>query len=132
MKSANVCLPGAGENLQITPNGLLNAINTSIEAALDEVRRHRGARHAPDRAVPVPATAAIAITGRGARLEPLAHIGVEADAVHEVVQRLAQPRSEVVVIGARGIVEGEVVVCEADVRRRLEGDAVFVRREPDG
>src|SRR3954464_4948030 len=94
MKSASVRLPGSGENLQITPKGLLKATSKrSGQVTIDQVLRHRRARHGMFR------------TAAGTRIEPLAHVGVETYAVHVVVERLAQPGAEVVVVGAGGILE---------------------------
>ena len=52
------------------------------------------------------------------RLEPLAHVGLETDAVHVVIECLAQSRAQEIVIRAGGIVELDVVVRKADARRR--------------
>ncbi len=54
-----------------------------------------------------------ATTPARARLEPLAHVGFESDAVHVVIERLAQARAQEVVIRAGGIVELDVVVRKA-------------------
>ncbi len=78
------------------------------------------------------AAAAATRRARGARrLEPDAHVGVEADAVHVVVERLAQAGAEEVVVGADGIVERDVVVRERDCRRRAQRDAVARGVEAD-
>src|SRR5262245_30704625 len=97
MKSASVFLPGSGENLQITPYGLLKAINTvansrSGDRALDEIRRHGGARHPLGGAFATMVSPAA--TPARARFEPLAHVGIQADAEHVVIERLAQAHAE--------------------------------------
>src|SRR5689334_2189680 len=109
MKSASVGLPGSGENLQITPKGLLKAISIcsrgrgpSVQRALDQVGRNGSAGHAPRGAAPAALAAPLA-TANG--LEPFTHVRLEPDAVHVVVERLAQPRAQVVVIRTRGVFE---------------------------
>src|ERR1700755_2521320 len=105
MKSAKVCLPGSSLNLQITPNGLLNAISMksdvprpaspgSSQAAFDQIPRHGGARHRCNAAAALAAAMRPALVGR---LEPHPHVFLEADAVHVVIEGLAQARAQGVV-----------------------------------
>ena len=64
--------------------------------------------------------------------DPLAHVVLEPDPVHEVVDGLAQAAAEALVVAARGIVEGELVAREGDLRFRPKADAVEVGILPDG
>src|SRR5213076_1310148 len=104
---ASVRRPGSGRNLQITPKGLLKAISTrelSAEKAFDQVRRHGCGRHGKKRtaAIVMPGAAPTALR---ARLEPLTHVGIEAEAEHVVVKSLAQAAAQEVMIRAYGVVE---------------------------
>ena len=91
MYSASVRQPGSGRHLQLTSNGLLRAIKTGElgEKAFDQVRWHGGDRYGKKRtAATVLSTAAT--SAFRARLEPLTHVGIEANAVHVVVKSPAQ------------------------------------------
>src|SRR6185503_11061859 len=130
MKSASVLRPGSGRNLHITPNGLLKAINTSGEAALDEIARYGRLGYrvgSATTAVPAPA-----IAPGCPRLEPLAHVGVEPHAEHVVIECLAESRPEIVVVRAGRILEYDIVVRKTNVRRRVQRDAIGIRVESDG
>ena len=65
-------------------------ISPSAEKALDQVRRHGGGGNAAHAATSVLAAVAGAFARPGPK--PLAHVVVEPDAVHVVVERLAQRR----------------------------------------
>src|SRR5437879_12047529 len=67
---------------------------------------------------------AAATTACRARLEPLTHVGIEADTVHVVVKSLAQPATQEVMVRACGVVELDVVTCKRDVLWRAAGAAV--------
>src|SRR5580765_2181417 len=92
MYSASVRRPGSGPNLQITSNGLLKAISTreSAEEVLDEIGWYRCRRNGGGRGGTTarPAGPSQAFPGR---IKPLANVGVEADAVHVVVEALRRP-----------------------------------------
>ena len=99
----------------MTPKGLLKAISKRVRSTrwLRSIRfaRHGGARHdMSGAAAPMMTSAA---TPPRARLEPLAHVGLESDAVHVVIECLAQSGAQEVVIRAGGIVELDVVVRKA-------------------
>src|SRR5580765_5841264 len=131
MYSASVRRPGSGPNLQITSNGLLKASSTreSAEEVLDQIgwyrcRRNGGGRRTTAR----PAGPSQAFPGW---IKPLANVGVEADAVHVVVEGLAQAGAQEVVIRANGVVERNVVVGKGDAFRRLQGDPILLRMQSD-
>src|SRR4029077_21077790 len=58
------------------------------------------------------------------RLEPLTHVGIEADTVHVVVKSLAQAAAQEVMIRAYRVVELDVVMCKVNVSWRPQCDAV--------
>jgi hypothetical protein len=59
--------------------------------------------------------------------KPVAHVLIQPDAVHEVVQGLVERLAHGVVVGAGGVDEADIVLGEADRRQRPQGDAVFFR-----
>src|SRR5438270_1977151 len=60
------------------------------------------------------------------RLEPLTHVGIEAEAEHVVVKSLAQAAAQEVMIRAYGVVELNVVMCKRNGSWRSQCDAVFL------
>jgi hypothetical protein len=64
------------------------ACDPSAEKSLDQVRRHGGGGNAAHAATSVFAAAAGTVARPGPK--PLAHVGIQPDAVHVVIERLAQ------------------------------------------
>src|SRR5689334_2366033 len=101
----------------------------SRQRAFDQIRRHRRARYAGCRAPPSSLVAAV--TRSRARLEPFAHVAIEPDAVHVVVQRFSQCCAKHVVIDASGVREVDVVVRECGMQWRRQRDSILFRMLAD-
>src|SRR4029077_7462541 len=98
------------------------------EKAFDQVRRHGGDRYGRKRTAAT-VKAAAATTALRARLQPLTHVGIEADPVHVVVKSLAQAAAQEVMVRAYGVVELDVVMCKRNVSWRAQCDAIFLRMQ---
>ena len=72
-----------------------------IEKLVDQVRRYSRPRHTGRFSLSTSTSALV--MGIGLSFEPLAHVGIEPDAVHVVVHRLTQSAPQEVVIGVDGV-----------------------------
>ncbi len=86
--------------------------NACAPSATNSARPHNPSVRAPQMS--------LAPRPRHLVIEPLAHVVLESDAVHVVVQRLLQRGAEQVVVDARRVGEADVVVGEWHVRRRMQ------------
>src|ERR1700719_1367362 len=87
----------------------------SGQRPLDQIRRHRCARHRVRRAAPSLFDGG---SNRHALLEPFAHVEIKSDAVHVVVQRLLERCTKDVVVDAGEVRKIDIVVGECGLERR--------------
>jgi len=76
-----------------------------------------GTEKSEPRATVMPAAAT---TARRARLEPLTHVGIEADTVHVVCKGPCAAAAQEVMVRAYGVVELDVVTCKRDFLWRAQ------------
>src|SRR5580704_2095450 len=101
------------------------------EDAFDEIGRHGRGRNRPTGSG-VSLRLAGATPAAAARLEPFAYVDIQADAVHVVVQSLAQAAAEEVMVSPHRVLERKIVVRERHFTRRLQGDPVLPGMQTDG